>query len=167
MIECGVRSAERGVIGARCGAVILPPMPASKPTTPVHITHACRHHPSHARYLATLATRIYREQKTSMQARTEIILCSDRVIRTLNRRFRHKDKPTDVLSFTYNDPDLLGEIYVSVDRAAVQARRFGHSYRDELARLVTHGMFHLLGYDHHTVAERAKMESMERRYVSL
>lgn len=69
----------------------------------------------------------------------------------LNRRYRGKDKPTDVLSFPLADnlqPWLLGDVVISVETAARQAQRRGHTLPDELQTLLIHGILHLLGYDH-------------------
>ena len=77
----------------------------------------------------------------------------DPAIRRLNRRFRNKDKPTDVLSFPIGEkgPDgrfHLGDIVISVPRAEVQAAELGHSLRYELQFLTIHGFLHLLGFEH-------------------
>lgn len=98
---------------------------------------------------------------------TSLILCSDYVNRKLNKKFRGKDKPTDVLSFVYNDPDLLGEVYISLQRADVQARRYGVSYDEELARLLVHGLLHLFGYDHIKKSDREIMEKRESEYLKM
>lgn len=95
-----------------------------------------------------------------------IIFCTNHAIRSLNARYRRKNKPTDVLSFVYGEPQLLGEVYISLDRAAVQARDYGTSLRDELRRLLVHGILHLHGHDHHKPAERKRMEALERRILS-
>ncbi len=92
------------------------------------------------------------------------ILCSDYRIRKLNRDYRGFDQVTDVLSFPFNDPDFLGEIYISLQRAAVQARRYGHTRDYELLRLFVHGYLHLLGYDHQAESGRRRMEHRERLY---
>ncbi len=77
----------------------------------------------------------------------------DAAVRRLNRKFRGKDKPTDVLSFPVmkRGPDgyfHLGDIIISVPRAAAQARDLGHSLRYELQFLTIHGFLHLLGFEH-------------------
>lgn len=77
-----------------------------------------------------------------------ILLTDDAGIRELNREYRGKDKPTDVLSFPMNDAELLGDIVISMDRAAAQAEEFGCTVMEEEARLLVHGLLHLLGYDH-------------------
>jgi probable rRNA maturation factor len=76
---------------------------------------------------------------------------TDPEIQILNRQYRGKDKPTDVLSFPLADalqPFLLGDVVISVETAARQAQRRGHSLREELQILLVHGILHLLGYDH-------------------
>lgn len=108
---------------------------------------------------------IIHEKKLNSKKQVNVIFCSDYKIRTLNNEYRKKNKPTDVLSFPFDDKDLLGEIYISLQRAAVQARRFKVSYADEVNRLFVHGLFHLLGYNHLTEKERLAMESLERRFA--
>ncbi len=99
-----------------------------------------------------------------MNRAVNIILCSDYKIRKLNRKYRKIDRATDVLSFPFEDDDLLGEVYISLQRAAVQARRYNVPYADEVNRLFIHGLAHLLGFDHNTEKERKKMELYEKRY---
>jgi probable rRNA maturation factor len=100
-----------------------------------------------------------------------IIFVDDAYIRRLNREYRQLDRATDVLSFelsddTTPDHDLLGEIYISIDRARDQAVRYHMSVDRELQRLVVHGCLHLLGYDHHRTAERKVMRQKESHYLS-
>ncbi len=96
-----------------------------------------------------------------------VILSSDETIRELNRKYRDKDCPTDVLSFPFEESDFLGEIYISLERAAVQAVDFGLGYDAEVERLFVHGLLHLLGYNHEHETERSEMEALEIRYCSL
>ncbi|SHK19477.1 probable rRNA maturation factor [Thermocrinis minervae] len=90
-----------------------------------------------------------------------VFLCSDETIRELNRIYRNKDKPTDVLSFELNENvgkfTLLGEIVISLDTAKRQAQELKHSLEEELKRLLAHGLVHLLGYDHEKGGEEAKL----------
>jgi len=79
-----------------------------------------------------------------------IAFVSDTKIRELNRQFRGVDKATDVLSFPAGESINLGDIAVSVDTAAVQAKENGLSFNDEIAQLILHGLLHLCGYDHET-----------------
>jgi probable rRNA maturation factor len=115
--------------------------------------------------LNRLGKRIYSTEKILFSRATHVIFCSDYRIRKLNARFRKKNRATDVLSFNYDDPDLLGEIYISVERAGVQARRYQVTLTDEILRLFVHGMFHLLGFDHETEHDRRKMEAKEFAYL--
>jgi probable rRNA maturation factor len=96
---------------------------------------------------------------------TALIFCSDMMIRRLNAAYRKVDRVTDVLSFTFFEPDLLGEIYISLPRAAQQAKEYGVSLDNEIKRLFVHGFFHLLGYDHERSSDRRKMEKMELKYL--
>jgi probable rRNA maturation factor len=91
-----------------------------------------------------------------------LVLTGDRSIRTLNARYRHKDKPTDVLSFPGPGGDAgLGDIVISVETAARNAKGLGRSLPQELDVLALHGFLHVLGYDHET--DDGTMERLERR----
>jgi len=95
-----------------------------------------------------------------------ILLLDDPQIRELNREYRKKDKSTDVLSFPMLDdmvknvqPQLLGDIVISVETAEKQAEKRKCSLYNELSRLLIHGTLHLLGYDH----ELSKKDAQEMR----
>ncbi|HKP35457.1 MAG TPA: rRNA maturation RNase YbeY [Pyrinomonadaceae bacterium] len=95
-----------------------------------------------------------------------IVLVRDAAIRKLNRQFRGKDYATDVLSFpTQSEPfesetqDKLGEVVISVDRAAEQAKENGVSFENEVQQLILHGLLHLCGYDHET--DKGEMNRLE------
>jgi probable rRNA maturation factor len=79
-----------------------------------------------------------------------IAFVSDKKIRELNRQFRGVDKATDVLSFPAGEQANLGDIAVSVDTAAVQAKENELPFEEEIAQLILHGLLHLCGYDHET-----------------
>jgi probable rRNA maturation factor len=89
-----------------------------------------------------------------------IALVSDAQIRRLNKLYRNKDKPTDVLSFPIGEKVedwlILGDIVISVDTAKRQAQELGYSLEEELKRLLVHGLVHLLGYDHELGGEEEK-----------
>jgi len=91
-----------------------------------------------------------------------VLLTGDRRIRELNARYRHKDRPTDVLSFPGpGGAEGIGDIVISVETAARNARRLGHSLAAELDVLGLHGFLHSLGYDHE--ADDGAMERLEKR----
>ena len=79
-----------------------------------------------------------------------IAFVSDKNIHKLNRQFRNVDKPTDVLSFPAGEETNLGDIAISVETAAAQAKENGLTFDAEIAQLILHGLLHLSGYDHET-----------------
>ena len=112
--------------------------------------------PGLARWLAGIAPARARGSVT-------IALVSDQRIRALNRQFRHKDRPTDVLSFAAEERGRLGDIVIAVGVARAQAAEAGHSLGTELRVLALHGLLHLLGYDHERDAGRmARVEARLR-----
>ena len=95
-------------------------------------------------------------------------------IHNINRDYRHIDRPTDVISFAFLDGDenkdkifqsnamvVLGEIYISFDKAREQALAYGHSLDRELKFLFVHGLLHLLGYDHMTKEDEKIMFALQ------
>ena len=98
------------------------------------------------------------------------ILTDDKHVRQLNRDFRKKDMPTDVLSFEMHDEihpsPPLGEIYISLDRAEEQAKEAGHSVNREVLHLAIHGTLHLLGYEHDSEAGYNTMRAKEEQYLT-
>ena len=90
-----------------------------------------------------------------------IAFVSDKRIRELNRQFRDVDKATDVLSFPAEEEFNLGDVAVSVDTAAVQAKENGLTLDGEIAQLILHGLLHLCGYDHET--DNGEMNRLELR----
>jgi probable rRNA maturation factor len=95
--------------------------------------------------------------------RFECLLTDDRELRRLNRSFLDHDYPTDVLSFPSGMAGgFLGEIAISVNRAAEQASGFGHSLTEEIKILMLHGVLHLLGMDHEK--DRGAMGRAEKRW---
>ena len=89
-------------------------------------------------------------------------------IRALNRRYRGKDAPTDVLSFPGDAPGFLGDIVIAAEVARRQADEAGHALGTEVRVLALHGLLHLLGYDHETdQGQMAKLEARLRRKAGL
>lgn len=85
-----------------------------------------------------------------------ILFCDNVIIQELNAQYRKKEYATDVLSFESGEESFLGDIAISIDKVIEQAKDIGHSEMDELLRLLTHGILHLLGYDH----ERSKEDEI-------
>ncbi|MDX6611024.1 MAG: putative rRNA maturation factor [Blastocatellia bacterium] len=97
-----------------------------------------------------------------------VAFVSDRTISELNRMWRHKSGATDVLSFPTEPEPFeeegganLGDVVISVERAAVQAKENGLAFEAELAQLILHGLLHLSGYDHET--DKGEMNRLELR----
>jgi len=132
---------------------------------------------------AVLATLDYEEYRNDCAL--SVTFTDNEGIRELNNRFRGIDRPTDVLSFpllafegseeppTDERETQLGDIVLSLERAAEQAEEYGHSYEREIAFLCVHSMLHLLGYDHETGEEdeldmrRRQTEIMDRIGLSV
>jgi len=111
-----------------------------------------------------------RAQKLARTAgEVDIMIAGDPRLRELNRRFRRKNKATDVLSFSRDgSADTGGDIAISADYARRSARLYGHSQGDELKILILHGMLHLAGHDHESdQGEMARLETRLRQLLKL
>lgn len=98
----------------------------------------------------------------------DILITSNDDLRRLNKRFRGKDKPTDVLSFRAPGPGLPDDLAISGAIAQGNARRLGHSAAEELKVLILHGLLHLAGYDHERdQGEMRREEDRLRRRLGL
>lgn len=111
--------------------------------------------------------------KESVESGSELSLTfvSNEAIQEINRTYRGKDAPTDVISFAMEElgegeteiagsldmPRMLGDIIISVEKVSEQAEEYGHSFRRELGFLAVHGFLHLLGYDHMEAEEEKRM----------
>jgi len=115
--------------------------------------------------LAALCDRAFAAAATVEPANgtVSLLLADDEALHQLNRDFRGKDKPTDVLSFPAHEMDrpLLGDIAVALGVSARDAEAQGISLADHLTHLLVHGYLHLLGHDHEVEAEAALMEGLE------
>lgn len=103
-----------------------------------------------------------------------LVLADSRRLRCLNRRFRGLDRPTDVISFALMEGSSspvpcreLGDIYISIPRARLQARQYRVAPAEELVRLIIHGTLHLLGYDHIKLAQARVMRQRESHYLEI
>lgn len=122
------------------------------------------------RQLARMVRAAALGEDSSAEFEVDLRLTDDGAIHELNRDYRNIDKPTDVLAFAQREgaggdlhPELLGDIVISVDRAAAQARR---GLPHELLFLAAHGLCHLLGYDHADDEEEAAMNARVRSLVA-
>ena len=115
--------------------------------------------------LAALVRRILKEEKKSADS-INLVLVGDEYLLDVNRKFLNHNYLTDVISFDLaeNSP-IDGEVYVSVDRARVQARRYKVPLEREVLRLMVHGVLHLCGWDDKTRSQKLKMRKRENTFI--
>jgi probable rRNA maturation factor len=101
------------------------------------------------------------QRAVRLSGEVNILLTSDSEIQRLNREFRHKDTPTDVLSFPAAAPEAGGDIAISLQTARRQAAEAGHELLTEVKVLILHGMLHLAGHDHES--DHGQMLRLEQR----
>ena len=104
-----------------------------------------------------------------------LIIVDNDYIHELNKTYRNIDRETDVITFALEDDDtmvlpenvrVLGDIYISIDRARSQAEEYGHSFLREICFLAVHGFYHLLGYDHMTPEDEKVMFGRQEEVLS-
>jgi len=104
-----------------------------------------------------------------------LVITSQERVRQLNKSYREKDEPTDVLAFYMTSADFieppdgvhhLGEVIISYPQAVIQAEEHRHSIKKELAILIIHGILHLLGYDHEEAEQERQMRGREADILS-
>lgn len=136
--------------------------------------------PNEEKLIKEVVSRVLEEERVLPEVDVYITLTNNEEIHKINKEYRDVDRPTDVLSFPMyerdeiaglkNDTDdeiekILGDIIVSIEKVREQAEEYGHSFERELAYLVTHGMLHLLGYDHMIEEEKAVMRKREEEIL--
>lgn len=112
------------------------------------------------------------------QAEVSVTIVSNDDIHQINKEYRGKDAPTDVISFALEEegegeieivgaemPPVLGDIIISADRTREQAEEYNHSFKRELGFLAVHGFLHLLGYDHMTKEEEEEMFTKQKELL--
>jgi probable rRNA maturation factor len=112
------------------------------------------------------------------EAELSITFVDNARIQEINREYRDKDKPTDVISFAMEElgegeveiigadmPTILGDIIISIPKTREQAEEYGHSFMRELGFLTVHGFLHLLGYDHETPEDEQEMFGKQREIL--
>lgn len=105
-----------------------------------------------------------------------IVLTNPKNIKEINKQYRNIDKETDVLSFPMfereeltklenENPDILGDIVISIEKVEEQAKEYGHSFERELAYMAVHGFYHLMGYDHMEENDKKEMREKEENIL--
>ncbi len=130
--------------------------------------------------IKTVVETVLKEEGIVQELEVYITLTHNENIRKINAEHRNIDKATDVLSFPMFERDeipslkvknddsietMLGDIIVSIEKVREQAEEYGHSFKRELAYLITHGMLHLLGYDHMIEEEKTVMRKREEEIL--
>ncbi len=117
------------------------------------------------RYLRPIYETTMKKTQQNQQQEVSVILVDDVEITRLNHRYRNLNQATDVLSFVDEDSTYLGDIFISVDAITRQANEYNHSLKREFCFLVTHGLLHLLGYDHETSSQRLEMFNLQEEIL--
>jgi probable rRNA maturation factor len=117
-------------------------------------------------------------EKVQEDAEMSVTFVDNERIQEINREYRDKDQPTDVISFALEDevegelqivgaqmPRVLGDIIISIPKAKEQAEEYGHSFMRELGFLAVHGFLHLLGYDHMTEEDEQEMFAKQKKIL--
>lgn len=126
------------------------------------------------------AARLILQEHNLEQGEVNIVLAGNRCLQQLNRQYRGKDTPTDVLSFSMIEAGrtgrfalpaeeqlVVGDVYISLDKAEEQAQEAGHSAHREILILAVHGLLHLAGYDHGNRHDYERMRKQEAEYLRL
>ncbi|MEH7074085.1 rRNA maturation RNase YbeY [Neobacillus drentensis] len=119
-----------------------------------------------------------KKQKVEQHSEVSVTFVSNERIQEINREYRDKDKPTDVISFAMEElgegevelvgaemPRVLGDIIISIPKAIEQAEEYGHTFIRELGFLAVHGFLHLLGFDHMTEEDEKEMFTLQKEIL--
>lgn len=133
--------------------------------------------------IARVVKKVLEEEKIKKEVFVSVTLTNNEEIKEINAAYRKIDRATDVLSFPMfereeveslkvdakeDEPDIiLGDLVISIPKVEEQAKEYGHAFKRELAYLVTHGMLHLLGYDHIIEEEQKEMRKREEEILNL
>lgn len=143
----------------------------------IHVRNKCKSNIITTHRLKKITNNVLKlvlEEKGRNSAEVSVVFVDDGEMRNLNRNYRGLNKSTDVLAFPMNEgrfaainPDLLGDVVISVPTARKQAELHEHSIERELTILLIHGLLHLMGYDHQTDKEEMIMKEFETEYLML
>lgn len=129
---------------------------------------------AHIELVEKLLQHAAKAEGVEQDSEVSVTFVDNEAIHEINKQYRDKDQPTDVISFAMEElgegevqiigegmPRVLGDIIISTDRTKEQAEDYGHSFERELGFLAVHGFLHLLGYDHMTEADEKEMFSKQ------
>ncbi|MBC8456988.1 MAG: rRNA maturation RNase YbeY [Bacteroidales bacterium] len=120
------------------------------------------------RYLRRGIEQLVRKKKFQLGS-LNIIFCSDRFLRKFNKTYLHHDYYTDVIAFDFSGEEriLTGEIYISLERVRANAKEYKVTLQNEIARVIIHGILHLMGMEDVTEKLKQKMREEEDKYIQL
>lgn len=123
------------------------------------------------KYLIEIANVVYSELKLKGELYFDCSFVNLEQIHKINKQYRNIDKPTDVISFALNEYDntinLLGEIYICYEKILQQAIEYHHSFKREICFLFTHGLLHILGYDHMNEEDEKIMFDLQDKILNI
>ena len=136
----------------------------------VRVTNINRSYGLNVKLVRQITCAILKSLRKGKTSEIDIVFMDDGAIKRLNRKYKNEDGPTDVLSFGIDGREfmrrpVLGEVFVSLDTAARNARLFGVSLEEEALRCVVHGILHLFGYDDMTHRKKAAMWDAQERIM--
>lgn len=106
------------------------------------------------------------EEEGRRPGQISVIFCSDPYLLEINRKYLGHDYYTDIITFDYSEDDTIsGDLFISVDTVRSNAEFYSADFKDELDRVIVHGVLHLIGYDDHTDEQSAEMRARENHYL--
>ena len=106
------------------------------------------------------------EEEGRRLGQISVIFCSDPYLLEINRKYLGHDYYTDIITFDYSEGDTIsGDLFISVDTVRSNAEYYSADFKDELDRVIVHGVLHLIGYDDHTDEQTAEMRARENHYL--
>ena len=106
------------------------------------------------------------EEESRRPGQISVIFCSDPYLLEINRKYLGHDYYTDIITFDYSEGDTIsGDLFISVDTVRSNAEYYSADFKDELDRVIVHGVLHLIGYDDHTDEQSAEMRARENHYL--
>lgn len=124
---------------------------------------------NHKKLIKNWILDIFKSEQLLKIDNLNVIICSDDYLHEINQKYLQHDFLTDIITFKYSDIDnfLEGELYISIDRVKENSRNLGIPVRNELFRVIAHGILHLCGHNDKRKQEKQKMRELENRYLQI
>ena len=132
----------------------------------IDISIQCKNWPNVSELIHTAAKKLFDVRPLENdELELSVVLADNDFIQKLNKSWRNKDKPTNVLSFPQEHPAILGDVILALETIRQEAEEQDISFEDHVTHLIIHGILHLLGYNHESSAEAEEMEALEIRIL--